>query len=134
MVADDLITLALNESLNPFESMLQWARAIDRKSRANQQEQNQQKCENQKLHGKRIWYRCRRVSGFDMQYAQQRRNRAREKAVQKCGEPKLFMHKILAQLFRDPKDPRVKHHEPARRTVREALRSRLPPRAKISPQ
>ena len=43
VVADDLVALALDESLDTFESVLQRARAIHRKSRADQNEHDQKK-------------------------------------------------------------------------------------------
>jgi hypothetical protein len=93
VVADDLVALALDESLNALEDMLQRARTIDRKARTNQQKQNQQERENQNLHRKRVWNRSYRIFHLDMQCQQQRRDGAGKQAIQDFGEPKLLGHK-----------------------------------------
>jgi len=93
VVADDLVTLTLDESLNSLEDVLQRARTVHRKARTNQQEQNQQERENQNLHRKRVWDRGYWVFHLDVQCQQQRRDGAGKQTIQDFGEPKLLGHK-----------------------------------------
>src|SRR5579859_426514 len=54
VVSDDFAALALNKSFNAFKDVLQRAGTVDRETRANEQEKNQQENEDQKLHRERI--------------------------------------------------------------------------------
>ena len=54
MMTDNLAALAEHESFNALERVLQCARRIDRKTGPHQKKQDEQECEDQQLHRKRI--------------------------------------------------------------------------------
>ena len=86
MVSNDVAALSLDKSLNAFEDVLQTARALYRKSRANQKKNHDQKCEHQNFHGDKVRNRRLRKLWLNVQRAQHSRDRPRESVVQKFSE------------------------------------------------
>ncbi len=84
--------LALNESVNAFEDVLQAARTLDRKTGADQDENQEKKSEDQHFHGDSVRYRRLRILRLDMQPTQKRSRWTSEQIVEKLGKAELFRH------------------------------------------
>jgi len=95
VVADDLIALALNKSLDAFKNMLQRARTVHRKPRTKHKKQQQQESEDENFHRKRVWNGGSRVLG-SIFIVRSNDVRAGEHTVQDFGEPQLLRHKVAS--------------------------------------
>src|SRR5271165_2619358 len=82
VVADDLFALALDESFDALESMLQSSGTIHGEPRTDQKEHNEKEREDENFHRERVRNRSRWMFGREVHGLQQRRDGACEQTIQ----------------------------------------------------
>jgi hypothetical protein len=80
-MADDLMSLRIDEAMKQFGEVLNSSRPVDGEARPDEKKNPQQKRKDHQLHGEGIRDRSLRMLGLNVQRAKKRRDRTGEKAV-----------------------------------------------------
>ena len=84
-----IVRLARQELVERFESQLQLAGSFHREPGAQDREQDEDHGHHQKLHGQPVFPGMRWIGGRPSNGIQERIERARQEAVEKCGGPEF---------------------------------------------